>query len=69
MPSIELTTKEIDFLKLELDYRLKKCNPLGYPTSNSTILPKVHAEFYNMLYKKLTNHDHLEYIKYKETLE
>lgn len=65
---IELSKKEIDFITLELDYRLKKCNPLGYPTTNSTILPKEHAEFYNGLYKKLTNHDHIDYIKYKETL-
>lgn len=68
MLNIELTQKEIDFIKLELDYRLKKCSPLGYPTSNSTVLPKEHAEFYNGLFKKLTTRDHADYIKYKETL-
>jgi hypothetical protein len=66
---IELNTKEIEFLKNELDYRLKKCTPLGHPTSNSTQLPKVHADFYNSLYKKLHSHDHIDYIRYKETLK
>ena len=66
---IELNEKELNFLKLELDYRLKKCDPLGFPTSNSQILPKEHAEFYNQFYKKLTNTDHPAYVKYKETLK
>lgn len=65
---IEFTDKEITFLKLELDYKLKTCNPLGYPTSNSAILPLAHAEFYNGIYKKITGHDHADYLKYKNCL-
>lgn len=66
--TIELNDKEQKFILLELDYRLQKCNPLGFPTSNSQNLPKEHAEFYNNLYKKLSGADHKDYIKYKETL-
>lgn len=65
---IELSERELNFLQVELDYRLKKCNPLGFPTTNSQIVPKEHAEFYNSFYKKLTNRDHPDYLKYKETL-
>ena len=67
--TIELTQQEKDFLVTELDYRLKKCTPLGHPTSNSPQLPKPHAEFYNSLYKKITQHDHSDFIKFKGTLK
>lgn len=66
---IDLDDKEYNFIKLELDYRLKKCHPLGFPTSNSQIVPKEHADFYNQFYKKLTKTDHPDYIKYRETLK
>ena len=66
--TIEITQKEANFIKLELDYRLKKCSPLGYPTSNSQVLPKEHADLYNGLYHKITGSDHPDYIKYRETL-
>lgn len=67
--NIELSEQEKEFLRIELDYRLKKCTPLGYPTSNSTQLPKGHAELYNGLYKKLTAQDHVDYIRFRDTLK
>lgn len=67
--NIELSEQEKEFLRIELDYRLKKCTPLGYPTSNSTQLPKSHAELYNGLYKKLTTQDHVDYIRFRDTLK
>ena len=66
---IELTQQEIDFLTNELDYRLKKCTPLGHPTTNTPQLPKPHAEFYNALYKKINHHDHIDFVKYQKTLK
>lgn len=65
---VKLTDEEITHLIADLDLKLKKCDPLGYPSTNGSVLPLATATIWNSIYKKLTDEDHKTFLYFKDCL-